>query len=56
VYDPPGYVWAIIIAAAAGIEAATCIPLYAGAVRAGLGRGRAPCPVTSSAQERRPQP
>jgi hypothetical protein len=41
VYDPPGYVWAITIAGATAIPAATCVVLYGGAVRAGLGRRRA---------------
>ena len=40
-YDPPGYLWAITIAATAAIAAATCIVLYSGAERAGLGRTRA---------------
>jgi hypothetical protein len=40
-YDPPAYVWALTIAGPAAIAAATCIALYAGAVRAGLGRRRA---------------
>ena len=40
-YDPPAYLWAIIIAAAAGVLATTCIALYGGAKRAGLGRRRA---------------
>ena len=40
-YDPPGYLWAITIAATAAIAAATCVVLYSGAVRAGLGRTRA---------------
>jgi hypothetical protein len=40
-YDAPGSVWAIIIAAAAGILATTCAVLYGGAMRAGLGRRRA---------------
>ena len=40
-YDPPGYMWAITIAATAAIAAATCVVLYGGAVRAGLGRTRA---------------
>jgi hypothetical protein len=39
-YDPPGYVWAIIIAGVIAIPAATCAVLYGGAVRAGLGRRR----------------
>jgi hypothetical protein len=40
-YDPPAYVWAITIAGPAAVAAATCIVLYGGAVRAGLGRRRA---------------
>jgi hypothetical protein len=40
-YDPPGYLWAIIIAGPAAIVALTCIALYGGAKRAGLGRARA---------------
>jgi hypothetical protein len=40
-YDPPGYVWVITIAGVAAIAAATCVVLYGGAVRAGLGRRRA---------------
>ena len=40
-YDPPAYLWAITIAGPTGIAAATCIVLYGGAERAGLGRRRA---------------
>jgi hypothetical protein len=40
-YDPPAYLWAIIIAGIAAIPAVTCVVLYGGAVRAGLGRRRA---------------
>jgi hypothetical protein len=40
-YDPPSYVWAMIIAGPAAIAAATCVVLYGGAERAGLGRKRA---------------
>ena len=40
-YDPPGYLWAIIIAGITAIPAATCLVLYGGAVRAGLSRRRA---------------
>ncbi|HXB48359.1 MAG TPA: hypothetical protein VNW50_11410 [Streptosporangiaceae bacterium] len=40
-YDPPAYLWAITIAAIIAIPAATCIVLYGGAQRAGLGRRRA---------------
>ena len=41
VYDPPSYVWAITIAGTASIVALTCIALYGGAERAGLGGRRA---------------
>jgi hypothetical protein len=40
-YDPPGYLWAIVIAGITAIPAATCVVLYGGAVRASLGRTRA---------------
>ena len=40
-YDPPSYLWAITIAGIIAIPAATCVVLYGGAVRAGLGRRRA---------------
>jgi hypothetical protein len=40
-YDPPAYLWAIIIAGPAAVAALTCIVLYGGAVRADLGRRRA---------------
>jgi len=40
-YDPPGYLWAIVIAGITAIPAATCVVLYGGAVRGGLGRRRA---------------
>jgi hypothetical protein len=40
-YDPPGYLWVIAIAGITAIPAATCVVLYGGAVRAGLGRTRA---------------
>jgi hypothetical protein len=40
-YDPPAYIWAITIAGPAAIAAATCITLYSGAERVGLGRSRA---------------
>jgi hypothetical protein len=40
-YDPPGYLWAITFAGITAIPAATCVVLYGGAVRAGLGRRRA---------------
>ena len=40
-YDPPGYLWAITLAGVIAIPAATCVVLYGGAVRAGLGRSRA---------------
>jgi hypothetical protein len=41
VYDPPGYLWAIIIAGPTAVAALTCTVLYGGAMRAGLGRRRA---------------
>jgi hypothetical protein len=40
-YDPPEYVWAITIAGPVAIAAVTCVALYSGAERAGLGRRRA---------------
>ena len=40
-YDPPGYLWAITIAGIIALPATTCVVLYGGAVRAGLGRSRA---------------
>jgi hypothetical protein len=40
-YDPPVYLWAITIAGIIAIPAATCVVLYSGALRAGLGRTRA---------------
>ena len=40
-YDPPGYLWAMIIVGIVAILAATCVVLYGGAMRAGLGRPRA---------------
>ena len=40
-HDPPAYVWAITIAGSTAIAAATCVVLYGGAERAGLGRRRA---------------
>src|SRR6185437_9586454 len=40
-YDPPAYLWALIIAGVAAIAGTTCVVLYGGAARAGLGRRRA---------------
>jgi hypothetical protein len=40
-YNPPAYLWALIIAGVAAIAAMTCVALYGGALRAGLGRRRA---------------
>jgi len=40
-YDPPGYLWAIVIIGITAIPAATCVVLYGGAVRGGQGRRRA---------------
>ena len=47
-YDPPGYLWAITIAGITAIPAVTCIVLYGGAMRAGLGRTRAALPALPS--------
>jgi hypothetical protein len=40
-YDPPAYLWAMIIGGIAAIAATTCVALYGGAVRADLGRRHA---------------
>lgn len=40
-YDPPGYVWALVLVGVIGIPVWTCAVLYRGAIRARLGRGRA---------------
>jgi hypothetical protein len=40
-YDPPAYLWAITIVGPVAVAALTCIVLYGGAERAGLGRKRA---------------
>jgi hypothetical protein len=40
-YDPPDYLWALTIAGIAAMLAATCVALYGGATRSGLGRPRA---------------
>jgi len=40
-YDPPAYMWALTIGGPTAIAVAACTALYAGAVRAGLGRRRA---------------
>src|ERR1700742_3579061 len=48
-YDPPGYLWAITIAGIIAIPAATCVVLYGGAMRAGLGRTRAALPAGGAA-------
>jgi hypothetical protein len=39
-YDPPAYLWAITIAGPIAVAALTCIVLYGGAQRSGLGRKR----------------
>jgi hypothetical protein len=39
-YDPPAYLWAITIAGPIAVAALTCIVLYGGAERSGLGRKR----------------
>ena len=40
-YDPPGYLWVMVMAGIIAILATTCVVLYGGAMRAGLGRSRA---------------
>src|ERR1700759_1592884 len=40
-YDTPGYLWVMIIGGIVAILATTCVVLYTGAIRAGLGRPRA---------------
>jgi hypothetical protein len=40
-YDPPSYVWAITLAGVIAVPVTACVVLYAGALRAGLGRQRA---------------
>jgi hypothetical protein len=40
-YNPPVYLWVITIAGPAAVAALTCVVLYGGAVRVGLGRSRA---------------
>jgi hypothetical protein len=40
-YDPPAYLWVITTVLTAAIAAATCVVLYSGAKRAGLGPWRA---------------
>jgi hypothetical protein len=47
VYDLPIYVWALVLAGAIGIPAATSAVLYRGAIAAGLGR-RAATTVTTT--------
>ena len=54
-YDPPGYVWAIVIAGTIAIPAATCVVLYGGAERAAwadarrlLAGGAAACSAAGS--------
>jgi hypothetical protein len=48
-YDPPGYLWALTIAGIIAILATTCVVLYSGAVRAGLGRTRSALLATGAA-------
>src|SRR5204863_6656696 len=40
-YDPPAYLWVLTIAGVIAVLAVTCVMLYGGAERAGLGRRRA---------------
>src|SRR5215208_1760097 len=46
-YALPSYVWALVLAGAIGIPAATCAVLYRGAIAAGIGR-RAATTVTAA--------
>jgi hypothetical protein len=46
-YELPSYVWALVLAGAIGIPAATCAVLYRGAIAAGIGR-RAATAVTAA--------
>jgi hypothetical protein len=48
VYELPSYVWALVLAGAIGIPAATCTVLYREAIAAGIGR-RAAAAVTVTA-------
>jgi hypothetical protein len=48
VYEPPIYVWALVLAGAIGIPVATSAVLYRGAMAAGLGR-RAATSITATA-------
>ncbi len=47
-YDPPAYLGAITIAGPTAVAALTCIVLYGGAERAGLGRRRPAHPLSCS--------
>jgi hypothetical protein len=49
VYDLPSYVWALVLAGAIGIPAATSAVLYRGAVAVGLGRSTATAVTTTAA-------
>jgi hypothetical protein len=49
VYDLPIYVWALVLAGAIGIPAATCAMLYRGAIAAGIGRRAATAVTAASA-------
>jgi hypothetical protein len=49
VYDLPSYVWALVLAAAIGIPAATSAVLYRGAIAAGIGRREATAVTAASA-------
>lgn len=48
-YDPPDYLWALTIAGIAVMLAVTCLVLYGGAMRSGLGRPRAALLTVGSA-------
>ncbi len=48
-YDPPIYLWALTIAGIIAILAATCVVLWQGAMRGGLGQRRAALLATGAA-------
>ena len=48
-YDSPGYLWVITVAGVFAIPALTCVVLYGGARRSGLGRGGAAAIAGSAA-------
>ena len=53
-YDLPSYVWALVLAGAIGIPAATSAVLYRGAIAASLGRRAATTVVTGPSRRTAP--